>query len=303
MPEYSLEALFAEVAFQYQDRKIVIAIAGMHQHDKLAIQKMAALLPQNAPQSNFVFVVDPVIFNTFEIERVPFFVMNTDVGWRKVLGDVSFSEAERFATMHYDEFKPIATTYPIAEPNMLDLVNEANEKFDWQGQLAAATENITKERRSSVTLPLATTSYQYLVDPTVTLTEDLEFEGIRIGTAGQSINPLAHQTLGNAYAFIDATDDAQVEIAKKWKIKHPSLVVVSTVVPDEDGQNSLHSHLGFIRELHPMLVERFGLERLPSLAVQDDLRVRITVEAPIKSPDKQAFSVANKLLQSPDGSK
>lgn len=301
MPEYSLKALFAEVAFQYNDRKIVIAISGIHQNDKTAVQRMMLLLPQNMTDTNFVFVIDPVIFNTFEIDRVPFFVIKTDIGWRKIAGDVSFSEAQRYSTMHYDEFLPIATTYPIAEPNMLELVNDANEKFDWEGQMDKAIEDLPKERRSKVSLPIATTNYEYHVDPTVTLTQDLEFEGVKIGHAGQAINPLAHQALTNTFAFIDAGDPLQIDIAKKWKKKHANLVVVSTLVPDEDTQTALFKQLGFIRELHPMLVERFGLEKLPSLAVQDKLLMKITVEAPKRDESSNPYKVANALLSNPNG--
>lgn len=301
MPEYSLKSLFAEVAFQYNDRKIVIAISGISQNDKTAIQRMMLLLPQNLVDTNFIFVIDPVIFNTFEIDRVPFFVMKTDLSWRKVVGDVSFSEAERYAAMHYDEFLPIATTYPIAEPNMLELVNEANENFDWEGQMDKAIDNLPKERRSKVTLPVASSSYEYLVDPTVTLTQDLEFEGVRIGYAGQTINPLAHQALANTFAFIDAGDPLQLEIAKKWKQQHPNLVVISTLVPDEDTQTKLFNELGYIRELHPMLVDRFGLEKIPSLAVQAKLLVRITVEAPEPEVKENPFKVASELLSTTNG--
>jgi hypothetical protein len=301
MPEYSLEALFTEVAFQYNDRKIVIAIAGIQQNDKTAVQRMMLLLPKNLIDTNFIFVIDPVIFNTFEIDRVPFFVMKTDLGWRKIVGDVSFSEAERYAAMHYDEFRPIATTYPIAEPNMLELVNEANEKFDWEGQMDKAIDNLPKERRSKVSLPVATASYEYHVDPTVTLTQNLEFEGVRIGYAGQTINPLAHQSLANSFAFIDAGDPLQLKIAKEWKKQHPNLVVVSTLVPNEDTQTQLFKELGYIRELHPMLVERFGLEKIPSLAVQDKLLMKITVQAPAPETKENPFKVTNDLLSTNSG--
>ena len=126
-------------------------------------------------------------------------------------------------------------------------------------------------------LPNATASYSYLVNPTVTLDENI-VEGEQLyASQGQSINPLTVMSLTKQYAVIDPNDENQISIARWWKQRFPMLKVLVTYFSSPAETQLLSDEFGKIDQVDPLLSRRFGLEAVPSLVFQEDLSLKIEV--------------------------
>ena len=279
MPEYSIKALFNEISASYPDKTIFVAIQGAYPKEaRRTMYYLSTLLPN---PHTFSLVIDPTLFNRFEVKKVPFFVINTEEkGWRKIMGDVSFSEAYERSIMHYDDFEPVAQVYPIIEPNLLTLMHAELEKFDTEQYLTDLEKNLLAEKAPRVELVLATESYEYLVDPTIEFEEDIKVNSESFVPRGTRVNPLQHMQLSKKYAIADITSPEQRAIVRQWKQSTPNLVVISTIYPSVNDLTGYTEEFGRITQAEPMLVKRLGLERIPSLVQQQGLALHVSVVAP-----------------------
>ncbi|GAA5143668.1 TrbC family F-type conjugative pilus assembly protein [Thalassotalea piscium] len=276
MPEDSLSRLFTEVAYQYPDGNVVLVFQGWQPPNfNQFISNVSKLYPDDKAPA---VVVDPTVFKTLEVTEVPFFAIQTkDKGWKKVLGDVSLFRAKEEALSHYDKFTPIGKTFPIIEPNLLDYIYKKIEETDWNSQIEDATASIIDKKKAIVDLPNAHQSYSYMVDGTVTINEDIEFKGKRVATAGEQINPLTNIVFTKQYAVIDVNSKTQREIVRYWKKNHRNVKVISTTLPDFKTKYDLEEEFGQIDQLDPMVSQRFGLEKIPSLIVQKGDKLKVDV--------------------------
>lgn len=267
MPVTSLETLFTEVGYLKNKSDIVFVFQGWPAPNFNAfLAKVDKLMPLDHEPN---VVVDPTIFKTLEVNEVPFFAIKTeDKGWKKVLGDVSLSRAINEANSHYDRFTPIGPIYPIIEPNMLDYIYKKIEETNWEEAISKATNKLIDKQPSRVDLPLSNDSYQYFVDGTVTINEDVSVKGESIVEPGHKVNPLDHISLSKAYAIIDVSSSAQLDIVRYWKKSHRNVKVITTVLPSFKEKHALEGEFGTIHQLDPMLAKRFGLEKVPSIVYQ-----------------------------------
>lgn len=285
IPEASLKSLLAELSNEFKDRNVILAFQGAKPGE---LSKLAFFIERMIPKEagQFDVVIDPTIFNKLEVEAVPYFAIKTQKGWRKVLGDVSFSQALYLADIDYDIFQAAGPVYEIEEPNMLDVIQSKLANFSGEKYIEGASKKLLEGEPSRVNLLLATKDMEYLVDPTSTIKEDLVFEGVMFAPAGTQINPLEHLPLANSFAFIDVTKQEQVALARQWQSKHQNLRLLTTVMPQAEETGRLINEFGFISQINELVVTRFGLSHYPALAYQVENKIQVEVIAIKPSDDK-----------------
>lgn len=275
MPKHSLETLLEELANSYEGKNINVLFRGWDTSEPaVTYRKVSALLPDNSPNVGF----DPTIFRKLEVEHAPTFVIKTENGWKQIQGDTSYYNAVEIVNGLYPEDTSRLQSYPIIEPDILAYTHQKIREYDWNKDIYETTQKIKNRLPSRVELPLAESSYSYLVDPTITLEKDVVHKGVVVARAGQRVNPNKHQTFSKHFVFLDVTDEAQVLLFErlKEKLKFP-LKAISTVMPSEQEAEALEPRIGSISQIDPWIVKRFGLEAYPSLAMQMGEKMKIQV--------------------------
>jgi hypothetical protein len=276
MPKSSLERLFTEVYYQYDPSKILFVFQGWKAPDFAEfLTELRSNLPEGVdPQ----IVVDPSIYKKLEVKEVPFFAMMMENGeWKRVRGDVTYAMAIAEAKSQYNSFKPVGKLFPISEPNQLDYIYQKLATVDWQNQIEQATSKLKKGFESKVFLPVADSTYSYIVDGTVKFNKSAKFKDHVLVNKGDAINPLDYSPLSHQYVVLDITSDKQRKILDFWKTKFSNIKVISTVLPDMQQKYGLEKKYGIINQANNLLIKRFGLERVPSIVFQKSNKLKVEV--------------------------
>lgn len=281
MPEYWFSSMLTSLANEHKDKRVVLALQGAKPGE---FAKLALALEQAMPQDNegsYSIVIDPTIFMRLEIDKVPTFVINTDAGWRKVLGELSLSQAEAYAAQDYDVYEALGNIYDIEEPNMITLLEEKMRAELENEPVKKMQKKVLGFTPAIVNLPNADKTYEYMITPTFTVQQDLKFEGTVFARKGDTVNTLEHLPLTEKYAFIDLNDPFQIELARKWQSEFGNVRVFSKTLPPANELGRYIKEFGYISQINSLLVERFGIEALPALAVQVGNQLKIQVAKPL----------------------
>jgi conjugal transfer pilus assembly protein TraW len=175
----------------------------------------------------------------------------------------------------------IGPVYAVAEPNMVVWMKERAARYFTPDRLATLkTEQQEATRRYAeappgTTLPRTTKPVTRWFDPSITVPYDLrDQDGRLIHAAGTSINPLAWRSLTQRLLFLDGNDEDQVRWAEgqldggQWHVK-PILVAGA---PLELGRR-WQRHVFFDQQ--GLLVGKLGIEQLPAVVRQEEMRLRI----------------------------
>lgn len=280
MPERWFSKMLSSLANEHKDKRVMLAFQGAKPGE---FAKLALAIEQTMPKNNhgsYSVVIDPTIFMRLEIDKVPTFVINTDDGWRKVLGELSLTQAEAYAAQNYDVYEALGTIYDIEEPNMITLLEErmlAELENDPVKKMQDKVQGFTPAK---VRLPNADSTYEYMVTPTFTVQQDLKFEGTVFARKGDTVNTLEHLPLTEKYAFIDLSDAAQIEQARKWQAELGDVRIFSKTLPPAKEMGKYIKEFGYISQINALLVERFSIEAIPSLAFQVGNQLKIQVAEP-----------------------
>lgn len=281
MPEQWFRQMLASLSNTHKDKRVVLALQGAKPGE---FAKLALALEQAMPDGNegsYAIVIDPTIFMRLEVTKVPTFAIRTEKGWRKVLGEMSLTQAEVYAAQDYDVFEALGRTYDIEEPNMITLLQEKmQQQIEQEDPVNAMRKKVQASTPATVNIPVAEESYSYLVTPIFTVEQDLAFEGTVFARKGDTINTLEHLPLTGKYAFIDLSDPAQVALARAWKSQHSNMRVFSTTMPAATALGPFIQEFGYISQVNSLLVERFHIEAMPALAYQVGHQLKIDVETP-----------------------
>ena len=128
-----------------------------------------------------------------------------------------------------------------------------------------------------VELPVANESFSYLVTPIFTVEQDLRFEGTIFAKKGETVNTLEHLPLTDNYAFIDLSDPKQINQAREWRKQKNNLKIFSTTLPASSDMAKYVEEFGYISQVNSLLVERFHIEAIPSLAYQVGNQLKVEV--------------------------
>lgn len=277
MPESSIESLINELSYEHSDKNVIVALRGTEkgQFSRMSFN-LNSMIPSDT-NGQFDIVIDPTIFDSLEITQVPMFVIKTDKGWRKVLGDIPLSQAFYHSKKDYDLFEAAGPVYDIKEPNQIAVIKEQLKDLDTDELVNNSKQKIRSGQEANVILDLAYQDDEYLIDPTISIKKDLVFEGVLFAPAGTTINPLKTLPLKGQFAFVDLSIPSHIEQLRKWKLTHSSLRVMTTKILEESKQADLVKEFGFISQINELMVTRFGLTHIPSIAFQEDLSVRVEV--------------------------
>jgi conjugal transfer pilus assembly protein TraW len=171
----------------------------------------------------------------------------------------------------------IGPVYPIAETDLLDLIQHRLETMKENGELQMANDEFKKNSIAYVNNPTPVSEVSHTVkprtysfDPTITVEKDIkDQDGNLIAKAGSRVNPLSAVTLNEALLFIDGSDHAQVDWAMKedktWQGRDKIILVNGPVVDlmkkykkqfylDQEGKLTQQLHITYV----PAIVQQKG---------------------------------------------
>jgi conjugal transfer pilus assembly protein TraW len=288
MPVNDLKTMMYDMTYQYPDKQMVLVLNGALNNDVSAlVNYLWKLMPD---EMEVPVVIDPNVFKSFDPPGVPYFaVQRAPDDWRQVIGNVNLSQVIQYAENDNYAGEAVGRIYPIAEPSMLDeMIARANE-IDWDTMKADAIDKLLAAQKARIDIPRTVTSYSYYVDPTVTIEEDIYVHDNQLlVAAGTRINPLEHMPLTKRYLIFDVSDDTQIPLLRYLVDQYPFSKIISTRLPSSELRAPLHEEFGMIYQVDPMLHERFGLERVPSMVYQDGIMLAVDVLSPDEFNDAQA---------------
>lgn len=176
----------------------------------------------------------------------------------------------------------VGPTYPIAETDMLKLIEERLREKEKSGELAKLQEEAVKRSINSIENPKpvaglgkSTKTRTFYHDPSITAQSNItDATGKIIVAAGTRINPLDYVSMTRHLLFFDGRDKSQVKLAEKLilhyqgKIK-PILTGGSYTELMRQWKTQVYYDQG------GALVRKLGIERVPALVSQEERRLRV----------------------------
>jgi conjugal transfer pilus assembly protein TraW len=176
----------------------------------------------------------------------------------------------------------LGPTYPVAEPHLLDLIQQRLRAKERSGELQRLGEAAASRARTAVTNPepvagvtVTQVARTFFVDPTYELDRNiLDAQGRLLFAAGTRKNPLEVVSLGKALLFFDARDRRQVERARllldsrQGHVK-PILVGGSYLELMKAWRVRVYY------DQQGLLTRRLGITHVPALVTQQGLQLRI----------------------------
>ncbi|OGP32479.1 MAG: hypothetical protein A2X93_07815 [Deltaproteobacteria bacterium GWC2_56_8] len=174
-------------------------------------------------------------------------------------------------------------TYPIIERDMKEYLKEKSAQFDTEALKDTYKKSVERKLRQGpqLNLPVATVDRTFYVDPSIEMDQDiLDDKGNILIPKGTRANPADRVTLTKAYLFIDARADKQVKFALQYVASRPGMV--SVIITDGDILKLMDEYGFAYRQIYhanPHLIERFAIERTPSILTQKGKLLRIDEKA------------------------
>ncbi|MDH2328350.1 hypothetical protein QCN27_15905 [Cereibacter sp. SYSU M97828] len=172
-------------------------------------------------------------------------------------------------------FGSYGTVFPIEEPDFLEEIISRFRAMEENGGLEQMERDMQQTTRDYIArpaigaiLPPAEEYRAFEFDPSITLDRDLtDHEGRVFAPAGTRINPLEHSSFSKRIVVIDGDAPAQVDYALAEGDELDTLIVIAKGAPLELGR--AHGRR-FWFDQQGVIVDRFGIERLPTLITRAD---------------------------------
>lgn len=213
--------------------------------------------------------------------------MRISAGFRKTALSVVLYACSSLATAQ--NLGVVGPVYPIAEPDMLQIIHKRLEAMANNGELARIEKNAKArykayaERPVGVHLPRARKTRVHYVDPTLTVPYDIEDgQGRVVIPAGTTINPLDYITLSEQLVFFDGDDPAQVvwahdRLTRDLSHIKPILVDGPIIALMKRWTTRLYF------DQRGRLIKRFGIRSVPAVVSQAGRRLKVQ-EITLKDP-------------------
>ena len=179
------------------------------------------------------------------------------------------------------------TTWPIAEPDLLEQIEARLTAMQRSGELARIEREAHTRARSRLEEPEpvpgiapAREARSRLFDPAIVVERDIRLpDGTLIAAAGARVNPLASHGLARDLLFVDGRREAEIA----WALEHarPAKIVLLAGRPLDLARS--HGR-AFFFDQGGRLAARFGIAATPSLVEQAGSQLRIT-EIPVEDRD------------------
>jgi conjugal transfer pilus assembly protein TraW len=176
----------------------------------------------------------------------------------------------------------IGPVYPIAEPNLLELIRSKLREAEASGALARMQRDTQAKVKRGIenpapvaTITKTTKARSFYYDPSIVVPYAItDAEGKVIVAPGTKVNPLDTVSLSKQLLFIDARDPAQVGRAKQFLDERGGrLKVILTGGSYLDLMRRWKQPVFFDQE--GSLTEKLGIRHVPALVSQEDKRLRI----------------------------
>jgi conjugal transfer pilus assembly protein TraW len=176
----------------------------------------------------------------------------------------------------------IGPTYPIAEPHLLQMIEQRLREKERSGELARIEEQARTRGVAAVRQPAAvegvrttTVARSFHVDPNITLDQNiLGAQGELLFAAGTRANPLDVVSLSRPLLFFDARDSRQIRQARALMARTSARV--KPILTGGSYLDLMQSwRVPVYYDQHGRLTQRLGIAQVPALVSQDGRRLRI----------------------------
>jgi hypothetical protein len=293
MPKETIRSLFLQALGEKELRTIIFILRGWdHPGPNQLVSRLNALFPDAEALRELPNVqINPNLYRQQAVQLVPTFSTKDEKGrWGTVVGSTSITDAVARIEKGLYDGEVIGATFEIEEPDILELIQKRLAKMDWEKEVERVKEDMLTKPTVGQVLPYATQNESYLVDLTIINNSDLRgAKGEVFAQAGTSVNPFDYLTTQKRYIFFDANSNEQVEQALRWKEQNEYTTMITTVpVRTIEGRKAVIQALGQpVHEINSLLIERFRLRAVPSIAYQEEKMLRVDVVA-TKEPDLTA---------------
>lgn len=280
---------------QATEPNVVLVLRGVPKGSNVSetVRHLKRMLPDEAHLPHVL--LDPTLFRRYGIDRVPSFVLERESQHKAItaVGAVNTRWLRRMAANvkpGQEHLGERAESYAIAETDLILEMQQRLASIDWTARREAAMRHFWSKREGTfVYLPESRERLEFLVDPSVRVTEDLEdADGNLLVAAGQTFNPLAWAPMSKTIVVFRGTDPKQVataaQLARAARTGGRGVILLTTDLATDRGWahlSELESRLaGAVYVLPEALVERFHLRRIPATVAARGKQLLIT-EIPV----------------------
>lgn len=268
------------------------------------LAKLVALFPK--PSEQPTVEVDPLEFTGHHVNRVPVILHEAPDGkWGAIAGDGYGLAAaiHRIDQGKGSDTKVFGTTWKIAEPNLIRIIDARAQKYPWKREEHRALERSMplESRELAVSLPQSRRPLDYLWDPAIVADQPLRLpDGQIVAQKGERVNPLRYMgafPFGAEQKFVvfDPEEPWQVNQVQSWVSTYRQITLMVTRLP-----TTRPAYRALVERFqHPvyaagaLLDARLGVRATPSLVGIDGLRLRVIVPAvPRYAPPPEGTSHA-----------
>ncbi|MGO4855368.1 hypothetical protein [Phaeovulum sp. W22_SRMD_FR3] len=187
-------------------------------------------------------------------------------------------------------FGAYGTVFPITEPDFLQEILSRFQAMEANGGMAQMERDMQDRTRDYLNRPVAGAilppAEEYLAfefDPSITLDRDLtDHEGRIFAQAGTVVNPLNYSGFSKRIVVIDGDAPGQVDFALSEGDEMDTLIVIAKGAPLDLSRT--HGRR-FWFDQQGVIVNRFGIERLPTLITRAD-PVLLIEEIPVQEAEQ-----------------
>ncbi|HRH79585.1 MAG TPA: type-F conjugative transfer system protein TraW [Thiobacillaceae bacterium] len=186
------------------------------------------------------------------------------------------------APAHALDLGRVGPVWPVAEPDLLALIQSRLEEKQRSGELARIQAEFEARSRRTLESPAPVaglartqTPRSFLFDPTVSAPDTVrDPEGKVLVAAGTRVNPLDYVGLSQPLIFFDARDRDQVKTALALRQRHRGrahLILTGGSFIDFMRRHDLRVYY----DQQGLLVRRLGIRQVPALVTQEGRMLRI----------------------------
>ena len=280
MPQSTLATLFAQGSGR---KDVAFVLRGWQAPDfSQMIGAVMKQMPKGRPQASVL--VYPQAFEEYGIDQVPVTIHQSKKThkWYKLTGEIALDGAIAELERGHGG-RVVGNTYPIAEPDILEVIHTRMAATDWTKQMADARQHAAERPFSGVEMPRAARTESHTFDPSVVMARDIvnPANGQLLARAGQRVNPLELQSFPYVVLAFDPYDNRQLQWAADMVKAHPTAIVfVTRNAVHADGQptwNVIHTRT---YPLDERSAERFDIHSVPTMVQQQGKAMLVQTFAP-----------------------
>mgnify|MGYP000850291906 CR=1 FL=1 len=186
------------------------------------------------------------------------------------------------APVHALDLGRVGPVWPVAEPDLLALIQSRLQEKQASGELARIQRDFDARARRTLESPAPVaglartrTPRSFLFDPSVTARDSVfDHEGKVLVAAGTRVNPLDYVALSQPLIFFDARDRDQIGVALALRQSHRGrahLILTGGSFIDFMKRHDLRVYY----DQQGLLVRRLGIRQVPALVTQEGRMLRI----------------------------